>query len=358
MSRVCIRVDAYPEIGYGHLKRCLVVAGRLRERGKEVFFLLVGDLAASAEIKKAGFDLVETPKETSFLEQINAIELYDYKNIGITIIDIAHKRAIQDSEGLALYLKKLTNKSFTVFIDSFGAQSARENISKLFCNILVSPYAGEQKSTKQINHTELLGVDYFVLDMAYQNYRKKNIRKLANRILITCGGSDLNSISSKILSTLNSDKKITLDIKVIVGSGFSSELNKILLKLTKNSPHNVDLVLSPDDLSSEMSWCDIAISTSGLTKYELAATGTPAILISIDSSHDAVNQHFTSEKSVLDLGDVKNVSDVKLLNSVWKLLENKNERERQSLVGQNFINANGTDNLIEEILKIKDNVTN
>lgn len=357
MARVCMRVDAYPEIGYGHLKRCLIIAKRLRERGKEVFFLLVGDLVAAAEIKKTGFDLSEMPKETSFSEQINAIELFDFKNIGITIVDIAHNRALQDSKGLELYLKTLTKKTFTVFIDSFGVQSAREKIPKLFCDILVSAYVGEQKSMKQINHTELLGVDYFVLDTAYQNYRKKNIRKLAKRILITCGGSDPNSISSKILNALNSDKKIILDIKVIVGPGFSPELNKTLLKLSENSPHSVDLVVSPEDLSSEMSWCDIAISTSGLTKYELAGTGTPAILMSIDSRHDAVNQYFISEKSAIDLGDVKDVSDVKLLNSVWMLLENENERARQSLVGQNLINGKGSDNLIEEILKIHNDVS-
>lgn len=352
-----MRVDAYPEIGYGHLKRCLIIAKRLRERGKEVFFLLVGDLVAAAEIKKTGFDLSEMPKETSFSEQINALELYDFKNIEITIVDIAHARAMQDSKGLALYLKKLSSHIFTVFIDSFGVQSARKNIPELFCNILVSAYVGSKKSTKKINYTELLGVEYFVLDFVYQNYGKKNIRKLANRVLIICGGSDPNSISSKILNALNSEKKIILDIKVIVGPGFSPELHKILLKLAEHSSHNVDFVINPEDLSSEMSWCDMAISTSGLTKYELAATGTPAILMSIDSRHDAVNQYFISEKSAIDLGDVKDVSDVKLLNSVWMLLENENERARQSLVGQNLINGKGSDNLIEEILKIHNDVS-
>ena len=101
MSRVCIRVDAYPEIGYGHLKRCLVIAGCLRERGKEVFFLLVGDSAAAAEIRKEGFDLVEIEKTISFPEQINFIELYDFKNARIPILDIAHRRPIQDSEDFA-----------------------------------------------------------------------------------------------------------------------------------------------------------------------------------------------------------------------------------------------------------------
>ncbi len=358
MNKICIRVDAYPEVGYGHLKRCLVIADNFRQREGNVFFLLAGDSTAATEIQNAGFDLVEISKETSFSEQIKTIELYDFKNVGITIIDISHSRAIQDSEGLALYLKELTNKSFTVLIDSFGIQSLRENIPKLFCNVLVSPYVGEQKSTKQIKYKELLGVDYYVLDTAYQNYRKKNIRKSANRVLITCGGSDPSWISRNILQAINSDKKRTLDIKVIVGSGFSSELKETLLKLAECSPHNVGLVISPDNLSSEMSWCDIAIATSGLTKYELAATGTPAVLMSIDSIHDAVNQFFMSEKSAMDLGVFESVSGKKLSYSIWELLEDDDERLRQSLAGQKFISSKGANNLIDEILKLNNVVNN
>jgi len=354
MSRVCIRVDAYPEIGYGHLKRCLVIAGCLRESGKEVFFLLVGDSAAAAEIRKAGFDLVEIDKTISFPEQINFIELYDFKNIGITIVDIAHSRAIQDSESLALYLKELTKKSFTVLIDSFGIQSVRENIPKLFCNILVSPYFGEQESKQDIKYTELLGVDYFVLDTPYINSSKKKIRKFANRVLITCGGSDPTSVSIKILNALNSSTKGTLDVKVVIGPGFSSELNQSILKLSDVSTHKVSLIKSPNNLSAEMGWCDIAIATSGLTKYELAATGTPAILMSIDQSHDTVNQYFAVSKSVLDLGVSGKVSDMTLIDSLWMLLENEKERSRQSLVGQNLVKGNGAQNLIDDIIKLKD----
>ena len=223
----------------------------------------------------------------------------------------------------------------------------------MFCNILVSPYVGEQKSKQDVKYTELLGVEYFVLDTPYMYSSKKKIRKFANRVLITCGGSDPTSVSVRILNALNLSTKRTLDVKVIVGSGFSSELNKSIIKLSDASPHNISLIKSPNNLSAEMAWCDIAISTSGLTKYELAATGTPAILMSIDKSHDTVNQYFTISKSVLDLGVADKVSDMTLIDSLWVLLGNEKERSRQSLVGQNLVKGNGTQNLIDEIIKLK-----
>lgn len=353
MNRVCIRVDAYPEIGYGHLKRCLIIADNIRQRGENVFFVLAGDSAAAEEIQKEGFDLHQISVGISFSEQANAIDVCDFENVSITILDLSHSIAIKESQGLALYLKEISNKSFTVLIDSFGVQSLRENVPALICNILVSPYVGEQKSKQDIKYTELLGVDYFVLDTPYINSSKKKIREFANRVLITCGGSDPTSVSFKILNALNTSTKRTLDVKVVVGSGFSSELNQSLLKLSDTSPHNVSLIKNPNNLSAEMAWCDIAISTSGLTKYELAATGTPTILMSIDQSHDDVNQYFTISKTALDLGIADDISDTTLIDSMWVLLENDKERSRQSLAGQNLINGNGTQKLVNEILKYK-----
>jgi len=348
-----MRVDAYPEIGYGHLKRCLVLAHYFREKGEDVSFCESGDSTAVEEIQNAGFDLHRIPKKLSFSGQLKQFELCDFENVDITVLDISYSSAVRDSQGLALYLKEITSKTFTVFIDSFGVQSLRENTLELICNILVSPYAGEEKSKQHVKYIELLGVDYYVLDTTYQDFSKKKISKDANRVLVTCGGSDPASISIKILNALNLITNRLLDIKVVVGSGFSLKLNEALLKISGESPHRVHLIRNLNSLSEEMSWCDIAVATSGLTKYELAATGTPAILVSIDQSHDAVNQYFICEKTAIDLGIVDDVSDIMLADAVYALLENENERRQQSWSGQKLVNGGGTKKLADDIIKYK-----
>jgi len=212
MKKICMRVDAYPDTGYGHLKRCLVIADSLRERGEVVFFLLGGDPPAAREVQKEGFELRQVSRRMSFSNEANTLDPHDFENVSITILDLAHGSALKDCRGFALYAKEINQRTFTVLIDSFGEQSLRANVSELVCDVLVSPYIGERKSKRQTTYTELLGVDYFVLDKSYLNYRKKEINELAAKVLITCGGSDPTSVSRKILNALKSSVIRRLDI--------------------------------------------------------------------------------------------------------------------------------------------------
>lgn len=291
---------------------------------------------AAAEIQNTGFEVIEISQGINFFQQIKALDSLDFNNVSMIVLDIVHAIAIRDSKGLALYIKELTKKVYTVFIDAYGVQLARENTPELFCNILVSPYVGEEKINKPVMYKELLDVDYFVLDAPYRNYKNKAIRASANKVLITCGGTDPSLVSIKILKALNLEAEKHLDIKLVIGSGFSVQLYETLLSLAKCSPHDVLLMKNLSHLSVEMSWCDIAVATSGLTKYELVATGTPAILMSVDSSYNDVNKNFACLNTFIDLGVVNTVSDKKLLNTAWLLLENEVERKKLSLFGARY----------------------
>ncbi len=348
-----MRVDAYAGVGFGHLKRCLTIAECFRHRGENVFFTLCGDSIATGLVRDAGYDVYLVQGDAGFSDQANAIGDQNLENADIAVLDLAHSFAIRDSQGFSSYLRAVKQNCFTVLIDSFGAQSLRENVAELCCDVLVSPYLGEQKSEYDIEYAEFLGVHYFVLDSAYLDMRDKQINEYAKKLLITCGGSDPTLVSSRVLNALGKFDKRVLDIKLVIGPGFSDRLERELLRIADASPHNVIFVKAPDNLSEAMEWCDLAIATSGLTKYELAATGTPAILMSIDQSHDAVNQNFSCANSVIDLGVVSKVSDVDLTDSFWNLLEDRESRIQLSMAGRSLVKGDGAHNLVDGILSYK-----
>ena len=72
-------------------------------------------------------------------------------------------------------------------------------------------------------------------------------------------------------------------------------------------------------LAHEIIWCDVAVSSTGLTKYELAVLGAPAVFLSIDEHHHTVNRAFREVGTGIDLGVHDRVSDGQLRETLADL---------------------------------------
>src|SRR3546814_17556569 len=90
-----------------------------------------------------------------------------------------------------------------------------------------------------------------------------------------------------------------------------------------------------------MLWCDLAISATGLTKYELAATGTPAILLSHDRAHAENNLAFAELGAAVDLGEIALLSDITIAETVRALLQDAARRARMSSCGRRAAEGRG-----------------
>jgi len=80
MKRVYIRVDAYFDIGFGHLKRCLVIADFLKTKGIIPTFILGGDKVTQVQIQEAKFECKRIPIQLSVSEQSQNLDEYINKN--------------------------------------------------------------------------------------------------------------------------------------------------------------------------------------------------------------------------------------------------------------------------------------
>jgi spore coat polysaccharide biosynthesis predicted glycosyltransferase SpsG len=140
-----------------------------------------------------------------------------------------------------------------------------------------------------------------------------------------------------------------LEIHVVVGPYFSPALRQEIENLAAASRHRVSLIEAPEDLRAEMLWCDLAIATSGLTKYELAATGTPTVLLSHDAAHAKNNEAFAALGISLDLGEASRLSSSAISEAVSGLLQDSAGREEMSRRGRATVDGAGVERIIDVI---------
>jgi len=165
---------------------------------------------------------------------------------------------------------------------------------------------------------------------------------------VTCGGADPMGWTPIVLSALESIAD-RLTVRVILGPLFSSALRAEVAERAAVSIHRVEIVDSPDSLAAHMQWCDVAIAASGLTKYELAATGTPTILFSIDAFHDENNRAFAVLQVSEDLG--ASPSQNSIAGAARRLLADRDRREEMSASGRSVVDGRGAQRLVAKVME-------
>lgn len=351
---ILFRVDGSEKIGMGHVNRCLNLAHAALKQGAEVRFVHYGDEGAAKRIHAAGF-LAQSSRMISLAQQATEVGVSDLTE-EIVVMDFIHHDTLAEHESMPLLLAAWRAKvSRVVLIDGSANQALRKYSDCSGFDIVIAPYAGELLS-REAPFMQLYGASYAILGEPYQQLPDRITRVKADRILVTCGGADPYRITAKIIKSLDLIKNF-LQIQVVVGPLFEPELTALLNQLVEHSHHTIKLIEAPDNLSALMQWSDIAIATSGLTKYELAATGTPMVSISMSNAHEAVNQSFLNEQTSISLGVYSQVTKMKLAQTVFNLLSNFELRENMAIRGQTLVDGQGTRKVLDAIdnSPLKDN---
>lgn len=333
------------DVGFGHLSRCISLAEYARLHEIRVLFLLFGDLAGKQQIERAGFACMLQPY-AALAGEAAVVEQYGIEAFDAAVVDLAHPVVFRDIEGSQRLLLTLRSHSRAmIVIDALEEQALAPRMPDIPADVLVIPYVGVADMVDTPWRT-LAGPEYVILSLAYLNLPKRVVREDADRVLVSCGGSDPKSLTTLVMQGLKLiPSKLT--VRIIVGPLFSQDLVGELETYAVKMWHTIELVYAPENLAEHMLWSDLAIATSGLIKYELAATSTPAVLLSIDDSHDVVNRPFSRMGTTRDIG--ADFSAQSIADATLELLENRKVRSAMAESGQRLVDGKGAERLIEEI---------
>lgn len=353
---VLIRVDGGHRLGLGHVKRCLALAEKLTGRAVRCVFACRG-AGISGLIRDSGYTVIALPDAVDFKKELEALAADSRFDADVCVLDISQRDTFQKSDAVPGYFNALHKRFPAVAVVDGLLGHCLVGEFDLPVDLAFIPYAGAGEKRVRSHGAQLaLGPDYFILDASYSAVigEARDIPAAARKILVTAGGSDPEGLTLKTLDALARIDGPKLDIRVAIGPAFADDEIEEISEAAERSGHDVALLKRPESLAAHIAWSDMAVSASGLTKYELAALGTPAILLSIDEGHAGFNRSFDACGTTRHLGVVKDVLASELAKSILQLANDPLARAELSAAGRAFLDGRGTERSAAAIIGLID----
>ena len=322
---VVFRVDGGGEIGMGNIYRCLTIAKKLSQRNQtNITFVCRETYTAGIEkINKSQFECVTVAESEDDSSEILSLDP------DIVFFDILNTRKddvarLQEELAAVVNLEDLAG----------GLQHADFVINALY-----------EESGDSTNHKS--GADYFILRDEFTR-ESKPIPQTAENLLITFGGSDPSNLTTRVLSALE-DTVQEMSTTVVLGPGF--EHTEAFAKLPESIVENITIKRAVSDMAELMAWADLAVVSGGRTVYELAAMGTPAIVIT-QNKREHSRMSVLMEKEVIEyLGEGSSITERKITEAIEALRTDRKKREQLSANGTMYVDGNGTQRVLDIVFE-------
>ena len=329
--------------GLGHVFRCLTLARSFRAAGIESRFILTDHFAPAVQLLRgAGFPVLGFGPDVMLSNSAS-----------VAILDLVHGGA--EPAWISGWLNRtLPNVRHSLFFDGL-APLQFQNIADGLITYLVVPYVSQ--APVLVRGTRLLhGPAYLPLNPAFQlsSGEPKLHLPFASRILVSMGGADPTNLTLPVLEALKGCDAVAWQVQVIIGPGFAPQLRGDIEKLTKGTRHQFELVHAPPCLYEHMVWSDLAISASGLTKYELAMAGCPMVLLSSSKLHDTMNSDFRATGACVDLGFDPLFDPMRIRGEILNIASDLARREIMSVKGRQLVDGLGAVRLTQIVHSLLD----
>ncbi|MFW6040856.1 MAG: UDP-2,4-diacetamido-2,4,6-trideoxy-beta-L-altropyranose hydrolase [Thermoplasmatota archaeon] len=343
MVNIAFRVDGGPKTGMGHLMRCLALANAFPEENK-IVFITKSEKSVVDKLEHTRYDLVPIEKDIGCNEEAKLVgKILKENDTDIFIGDTYYSdESIDIDENYFLEIKSIVSKTVAI--------SPKVSITLPF-DIVINGnvFANElQYNTSNDNTKFLLGPKYALLREEFQNLPDKDISEEVNNIIVTMGGGDPLNLTPKALEAIDKIDKDDIHVDVIIGPAVY-EMDDIL-KAIEEMNLEVSLRFNPSKISEFMMKADIAVSAGGSTLYELAVTGTPAVVLLQAGNQLPVADAMEKEGTIISLGFGNDVKIEKLTECIIDLLHKPNKRKKMSRKGKELIDGLGAKRCVNAIL--------
>jgi len=269
---VLFRCDGSPQIGLGHLVRCLALADELAEsKGCNIVFAIrESELGKGIAGKK--YPIITPPDNSRNFDY----EHWMLNSVRSTKADVL---VLDVRDGLKPSILNEIKTKNVLIVDIDDPEEKRLAADLAFYPPV--PQVNRMDWTG-FNGKLFTGWDWVLLRKEFSQNPDVERNNSLFKILITMGGSDPQGMTIKAVKAMD---KLDEDFDAIsvLGSGFQHK--EALDKVLSDCKHRFDVRKNVTNMAKLMAGCDFAVASFGVTAYELASRGVPAAYLCLTKDH-------------------------------------------------------------------------
>lgn len=300
---VLFRTDASPDIGSGHVMRCLSLAEGMKTRGWHCIFACTPETLKTVPLlASSGFDAC-TPEDVQTIQP----DLLVVDHYGL---DAVYEKSARPWCKSIAVLDDLANRPHD-------------------CDLLIDQTYGrateDYKNLVPANSHILTGADYMLLRPQFAQAREQAKKRRAENpgccVLIAVGSTNYKNIVSKILSGFKEGARGNFKIDVVLSSGAPQieDVRNLTEQINAAGIHKVCLHMDVTDMASMMVRADIAVGAGGTTTWERSCLGLPTLMIELADNQIPTISALTKAGAIIPVG---HGDDLQAINEIPEKIRN------------------------------------
>ena len=332
-------------MGLGHVVRCLALADELHEKhGAAVSFALRASPLASEMVNRRSYPAMQAPDGAVFDQEAWLRDCISKSGAQILVVDVRDDLSKAALESLA---KKGT---VIAVLDDLSDR-------RWAADLAFYPPVPQVRRVDWSGFRGRLCVGWEWIVLRSQFAEPFPSRKSSKcSLLIAMGGSDPAGLTLKAvlaLDRLDEDfESVIFESVIIVGAGFCHRQG--LADLLSQTRRRFAVREDVSEMSAAMAQADLAVCSFGMTSYELAAMGVPAVCVCLTEDHAESASALVAAGMAISTGVDDQETETRLAAAVEGLLVDKNARARMSDRARELVDGRGARRIAELLVSTAD----
>jgi UDP-2,4-diacetamido-2,4,6-trideoxy-beta-L-altropyranose hydrolase len=337
-GNILIRADASPEIGTGHVMRCLALAQAWQDAGGRTIFLMAQS----------------TPSILARLAAENC------RVITLSAVPGSDEDAAFTNE----YAWRLNAEWLVIDGYAFGGEyqeQIRSRERKLLCvddagkcNRYIADIVLNQNLTAREGLYPncdpdvqlLLGPSFCLLRREFTPWRtrQREISDVGRKVLVILGGSTPADVGVRVMESLA--RAMVDGLRAIFLVGGSSPDTAALEICAATFPEKISIRRDVSNMAELMAQADVAISAAGSTCWELCLLGLPSILLDVADNQIPIALELDRLGCASYAGSGNRIRPDQLATLLQNLLASQNKRRSMSARSRQLVDGMGAERVV------------